>query len=128
MRVFIADDAAFIREFMKSLFKKMGAQVVGEAENGEEVLQRLPRTLPDLLVMDVVMPLMSGKDALKILRPQYPHIKVLICTTLALDVALDPKLFDARLNKPFNLSEFKEALISLGFTKGAQDGSYETGS
>jgi len=128
MRVFIADDAAFIREFLKSLFQNMGWQVVGEAETGEEVLERLPRMLPDLLVMDIVMPLMSGKDALKILRPQYPHIKVLICTTLVNDVVVDSNLFDAKLNKPFNLDEFKATLTSLGFKKGAPYGSYETGS
>lgn len=127
MRVFIADDAAFIREFMKSLFQQLSCQVVGEAENGEEVLEKLPRSLPDLLVLDVVMPLMSGKDALKILRPQYPQLKVLICTTLGNEVVLDASLFDGRLNKPFNLDEFKHALKQLGFTKGVEDGRYATG-
>ncbi len=119
MRVFIADDAAFIREFMKSLFTSSGHQVVGEAEDGEGVLSQIGKVLPDLLVLDIVMPLLNGVDVLKILRPQYPQMKVLVCTTMGNDLNIDPSLYDGKLNKPFSNEEFKGFLKKFALSKGA---------
>lgn len=92
---------------------------MGEAENGEEVVAQIGRVLPDLLVLDLVMPLLNGVDVLKILRPQYPQMKVLICTTLDESLAVDPQLYDGKLTKPFKNEEFHNFVENFELSKGA---------
>ncbi len=80
--VFIVDDHALIRIGTKTfLEKQVGVvTVVGEAENGVELFEQLSEMsqLPDVLLLDIVMPQMSGIEAVKKLKKEYPNIKVLM--------------------------------------------------
>jgi len=65
VRVLIVDDALFMRSMIRDIFSREGFEVVGEAENGAEAV-RLTRELnPDLITMDIVMPVMDGITALR---------------------------------------------------------------
>ena len=65
LRVLIVDDALFMRNMLREIFTKAGHEVVGEAANGVEAVDMFIELLPDLVTMDIVMPLRSGIEALE---------------------------------------------------------------
>ncbi|WP_129730845.1 response regulator transcription factor [Ectobacillus funiculus] len=81
-KVMIVDDQAMVREgFRLILSMHEEIDIVGEAENGEELLKLLENMLPDVILMDIRMPVMNGIDTLKIVKETYPAVKVIILTT-----------------------------------------------
>lgn len=81
-RVFIVDDHKIVRLGLKSYFLGRNEyQVTGEAENTDELFKYLKTEIPEIILMDVVMPGLSGVDACKIVKKDYPQIKVLILTS-----------------------------------------------
>ncbi|MCE1254523.1 MAG: response regulator transcription factor [Anaerolineae bacterium] len=82
IKVLIADDHAIVREGLRSV---IGTQpdllLVGEAANGEEVIQKTARLHPDVILMDLVMPQKSGLQAISELCTQYPGIRILVLTS-----------------------------------------------
>jgi DNA-binding NarL/FixJ family response regulator len=81
LRVFLADDHMVVREGLKSLVNAQpDMHVVGEADNGRAAWQRALELKPDVLVMDVSMPEMSGAEATERLRRECPQVKVLALT------------------------------------------------
>jgi DNA-binding NarL/FixJ family response regulator len=81
IRVLIVDDHAVVRDGIRSVLTlQRDMQVVGEAVNGEEALDRTRELMPDVVVMDIVMPVMSGLDAAKEICKKYKSAKVLMLT------------------------------------------------
>lgn len=79
VRVLVADDHTVLRDGLKAAFEMdKNIIVVGEAANGEEVLNFVELFETDLIVMDISMPVMDGITAAKIIKEKYPHIKVLL--------------------------------------------------
>ena len=69
LRVIIADDERPAREFLKAVLREFEAvEIVGEAENGAEAVEIIKRTKPDLALLDLQMPEISGLEAVKLLR------------------------------------------------------------
>jgi DNA-binding LytR/AlgR family response regulator len=69
LRIVIADDERPAREFLKSLVESFeDAEVVGEAENGAEAVERIEKTKPDLALLDLQMPEISGLEAVKLVK------------------------------------------------------------
>lgn len=68
MRVLIADDAMFMRNSLRIILEKAGFEVVGMAENGEEAFAMYKSLKPDIVTMDITMPVMDGLEALKAIR------------------------------------------------------------
>ena len=64
-KVMVVDDAAFMRLTIKNMLSKNGFDVVGEAENGAQAIQKCTELQPDIITMDITMPEMTGIDALK---------------------------------------------------------------
>jgi len=83
IRVLIGDDHAVVREGLKAVLADGGFTVVGEAGDGREAVEAARRTQPDVVVMDIQMPLMNGIDAAKQIRAEMPGIKILVLTTFA---------------------------------------------
>ncbi|TJY41158.1 response regulator [Cohnella pontilimi] len=81
-RLIIVDDAALMRMMLKQIVLDMGHEVVGEAENGEEAVQRYMSWKPDLIIMDITMPVMDGLTALKAIIEFNHRAKVIICSAL----------------------------------------------
>jgi len=80
-RILIADDHNFIIDGIKSmLIEEKDLEVIGEAANGEEAIQKTKELEPDLIVMDISMPIISGIEATKIITQQFPNIKILALT------------------------------------------------
>jgi DNA-binding NarL/FixJ family response regulator len=81
LRVFLADDHAVVREGLKALINaQSGITVVGEAGDGLAVCKQVPELQPDVVVMDVSMPGLTGSQATERLRKECPRVKVLALT------------------------------------------------
>lgn len=79
IRVLLADDHTLVRQGLKCLLKDAdGIQVVGEAENGHQLLQLANKTKPDVIVADISMPILDGELATERLKKEIPHSKILI--------------------------------------------------
>jgi len=79
--IIVVDDHSIFREGIKSLIKlKDNAEVIAEASNGKEFLELLPNFKPDLVVMDIDMPIMNGIEASRIALEKYPELNILVLT------------------------------------------------
>ncbi len=79
IKIAIADDYKIFREGLKvGLSADENFEVIMEADNGEDLLKELLTLTPDVIIMDLKMPLMDGMEATKEVRKKYPSIKVLV--------------------------------------------------
>ncbi len=82
IKVLIADDQELIRESLKIVLQtKENIEVTDAVENGQEVIKSIRKKLPDVILMDVRMPKMDGVQCTKIIKENYPAIKIIILTT-----------------------------------------------
>lgn len=80
MRVLVADDHSLFRDGIVSLLEAAGIEVVGQVGNGHDALIETRRLQPDVVLLDISMPEMSGLEALRRLREESPDIHVVILT------------------------------------------------
>lgn len=83
MRVVIADDHTFYREGLARLLRKFGVDVVGEAPDGEIAVRLVEETSPDVVLLDLRMPGVSGLDALRMLTERAGSARVLVLSVSA---------------------------------------------
>lgn len=81
-RVLIVDDAKFMRDKIREILETEDLQVAGEAENGEEAVLLYQEAEPDLVIMDITMPVKNGIEALKDMIQLNPKVKVIMCTAM----------------------------------------------
>ncbi|WP_088241486.1 response regulator transcription factor [Calothrix rhizosoleniae] len=82
IRLLLVDDQRIIRQGIKSLLESQADfDVIGEAENGQQAINQIEVLQPDLVLMDVRMPIMDGVAATQIICQKFPQIKILILTT-----------------------------------------------
>ncbi|HSH69393.1 MAG TPA: response regulator [Deferrisomatales bacterium] len=82
-RVVVVDDAVFMRNRLRDLLEAGGFEVVAEGQDGAEALELYAEHRPDLLTLDLVMPRMTGVEALEELLRQHPGARVLVCSSLS---------------------------------------------
>lgn len=81
VRILLADDQPLFRRAIATLIGEQdGFVVVGEAENGLEAVEMAHTLQPDIVAMDVEMPVMDGVEATRLIREQLPHVKVVVLT------------------------------------------------
>lgn len=81
IRVFLADDHTIVRQGLKCLLKEEeGIEVVGEAEDGHQLLRQASKIKPDVIVVDISMPILGGLEATQQLKKLLPQSKILILT------------------------------------------------
>lgn len=82
IKILLVDDEMLIRRGLKALLKlEYFLEIVGEAENGEIAISEIEKLQPDVVLMDVRMPVMDGVAATREISKRFPQIKVLILTT-----------------------------------------------
>lgn len=82
IKVMIADDQELIRQSLQIILNsKTDIKVTDVASNGQEVIRSIRREKPDIILMDIRMPKIDGVQCTKIIKENYPHIKIIILTT-----------------------------------------------
>lgn len=81
-RVLVVDDAAFMRMMIKDILTKNDFEIVGEAANGQEAVDKYKELKPELTTMDITMPEMDGISAVKEIRAIDPAAKIIMCSAM----------------------------------------------
>jgi len=112
MRVVIADDESIIRMDLKKTIEDLGHSVVGEASDGQKAIELARALKPDIVILDIKMPVMDGLDAAKVIAEEKIAPVVLLTAYSQPDLlerAKDAKVF-AYLVKPFKESDLMPAI------------------
>ncbi|MFP3508287.1 response regulator [Peribacillus sp. SIMBA_075] len=112
-RILIVDDAAFMRMMIKDILSKNGFDIVGEAADGAQAVDKYKETLPDLVTMDITMPEMDGITALKEIKKVNPQAKVIMCSAMGQQaMVIDAIQAGAKdfIVKPFQADRVLEAI------------------
>lgn len=81
MRIFLCDDNPQYRTLARLVLERAGHEIVGEAADGQQAIDRAPEVAPDAVLLDLNMPGLHGLDALPRLRDVLPRTKIVILTT-----------------------------------------------
>lgn len=80
MRILLVDDHALVRDGIASLLRAHDIDVVGEASDGLEALEKARQLKPDIVLMDINMPRCNGLEATRLIKTEMPEIKVIMLT------------------------------------------------
>jgi DNA-binding NarL/FixJ family response regulator len=80
--VLLADDEDHIRVYMARVLESMSCEIVADAADGRECIELYRQHLPDVTLLDINMPFMSGIEALKAIRGEFPDAFVIMLTSL----------------------------------------------
>lgn len=81
-RILIVDDAKFMRITLSNILQKANHEIVAEAENGREAVELYREVKPDLVTMDITMPEMTGIEAVKEIKKEFPDAKIVMCSAM----------------------------------------------
>jgi two-component system, chemotaxis family, chemotaxis protein CheY len=112
-KVLIVDDAVVMRMMIKNILSKSGYDIVGEAENGIQAVEKYKALQPDIVTMDMVMPDMDGIAAVKAIVAEFPNAKIIMCTSMgqqALVVEAIQAGAKSFITKPFQPPKIVEAI------------------
>jgi two-component system, NarL family, response regulator NreC len=126
MRILIADDNEWVRRGIKSILApRTQWEVCGEATDGSEAIKKAAQLLPDLILLDVSMPGLSGLEAARLLREKVPAAKILIMSQHD-PVLLLPRAIEAGahacVDKSHLSTELLPTIASVMDTLGNHDG------
>ena len=86
IRVLIADDSVRARQGLRALLATWpDITVVGEAANGQEAVRRVAEYRPDVVLMDLEMPVLDGVQATRLIKQQWPAVTVIVLTVYAVE-------------------------------------------
>lgn len=111
--ILIVDDAAFMRMMIKEILTKNGFEVVGEANDGLEAIEKYKELKPDLITMDITMPEMDGIAALKEIKKLDSNAKIIMCSAMGQQaMVIDAIQAGAKdfIVKPFQADRVIEAI------------------
>jgi len=111
-RVMLVDDAKVMRLMLARIFEQAGYEVAGEAATGLEAIARYKEIKPDLVLMDITMPEMSGIDAVKEIKKIDPEARIIMCTAMGQSPLVVEAIVAGAVNyivKPFTPSKVLEA-------------------
>ncbi len=84
IRIMIVDDQSLIRDGLAMILNlRPELEVVGTASDGDEVVQKVKQLQPEIILMDIRMPRMNGVEGTRLVREEFPYIKVLMLTTFS---------------------------------------------
>ncbi len=118
--ILVVDDTKFMRKMLTDILKQFGYEVVGEAENGKQAVQRFSELRPDVVLMDITMPEMDGIEAMKEIRRIDPQAVVLICSAMSQQDLISDALkagANGYLMKPFKPNRVNEIIRKYGYRR-----------
>lgn len=115
-KIMLVDDAAFMRMIIKDTLIKNGYTDIIEAANGEEAVEKFKEERPDLVVMDITMPVMNGLESLSKLKEIDSNVKVIMCSAMGQEnMVLEALKLGAKdfIVKPFKSDRIMKTISSL---------------
>ena len=112
-KILIVDDAAFMRMMIKNILTSNGYDVVGEAENGVQAVEKYKELKPELMTMDITMPEMDGISAVKEIKKIDPNARIIMCSAMGQQsMVIEAIQAGAKdfIVKPFNPQRVLEAV------------------
>jgi DNA-binding NarL/FixJ family response regulator len=116
MRVLVADDHSLFRDGIISLLEAVGFEVVGQAGDGQAAVEAALRLRPDLVLLDITMPQLSGLEALRLIKRELPETQVVMLTVSHDDADLSEAVESGALGyllKNLSADQFFEMLDGL---------------
>jgi len=110
--VLIADDSEFMRNLLREILEE-DHNIVGEVENGVEAVEVYKEQHPDLVMMDIVMPIRDGIDATDEIKSSNPDANVIMCTSVGQEEKMKEAVragADGYITKPFQKPSVMEAI------------------
>jgi CheY-like chemotaxis protein len=110
-RIMVVDDNPAIRRVLKNILEfNDGWLVCGEAVDGRDAIEKAPQLNPDLIVLDVSMPVMNGLEAARVLHQVMPHVPLILCS-LHTDDILRREAVNAGVNAVVSKAQNMQTLI-----------------
>lgn len=113
MKILVVDDASFVRMALGQILMEDGHEIIGEASDGVEAIEKYKLLKPDLVTMDITMPVMGGIDSLKGIIQFDPNAKVIMCSAMGQQEFVFQAIEAGALDfivKPFDKERIKEAI------------------
>ncbi|WP_123537189.1 chemotaxis protein CheY [Halosimplex salinum] len=110
--VLIADDSEFMRNLLREILEE-DHNIVGEVENGVEAVETYKEQHPDLVMMDIVMPIRDGIEATDEIKNSNPDANVIMCTSVGQEEKMKEAVragADGYITKPFQKPSVMEAI------------------
>ncbi len=114
--VLIVDDAAFMRTSLKMMLERNGFTVIGEADNGATAVQKYMELNPNIVTMDITMPVLDGIEATKKIKEIDPKANIIIVSAMGQEVYVRDAVVAGAKNfivKPFKEDHVVKVLSSL---------------
>jgi two-component system chemotaxis response regulator CheY len=115
-KIMVVDDAAFMRQMLKHILENAGHEVLCEAADGAEAVEKYRAFRPELVTMDITMPEMEGIEALQRIRRDDPDAKVIMCTAMGQQRLIVQAIQNGARDfivKPFQTSRVLEAVSKV---------------
>ena len=114
IKVFVTDDHSIVRKGIKATLDLIpDIELVGEASNGREAVERIASANPDVILMDLVMPEMDGIDATRQIKSQNPDVRILVLTTFAGEDKIFPAIQAGALGYQLKDSDPEELVTAI---------------
>jgi len=113
VRVLLADDESHVRLLVRTVVKSLGYDVIGEAADGRKAVELFDTVSPDLVLLDINMPVMDGLAALRALREKSDTVAIIMLTSLASADVVEQSLQAGatyHLRKDLPVAELKEEI------------------
>jgi len=112
-RILIVDDTDFDRNLLRTILISAGYEIVGMATGGVEGVRLYREVMPDLVILDLIMPDLNGIEALRQIRGEFPTAKVMLCTSVGDEMMVElAKRLGARgyVVKPYQAAHILKAV------------------
>lgn len=110
----IVDDAIFMRMKLKDILEKNGYEVVAEAQNGADAIEKYKAEKPDIVTMDITMPEMNGIEALQAIKKIDPSAKIIMCSAMGQQAMVMEAIQSGALDfivKPFETDRVIDSIV-----------------
>ena len=115
-KVLVVDDAAFMRMMVKKELEGSACEVIGEAANGAQAVEKYKELTPDIVTMDITMPEMSGIEAVKAIKAVDPSAKIIMCSAMGQQAMVIEAIQNGARDfvvKPFKPGDLKDRISKI---------------